>query len=173
MHGNELWAWYLLLFHSRWERLQTATCAVTTAGASGLGSKKRVDNVGMFPLGKWMPMLSKEGAIQLLKGPPVGPSRSLGKWGLLHSSATAGCLPCLLSPPIRRAILGGSTLGLSSIKITPKRINHMTNITKILLWPKGKHRTMSTKLHTTENMRPECKIDFGRNLTCTSGTRQT
>lgn len=59
--------------------------------------------------------------------------------------------------------------GLPSIKITPKRINHMTNI-KILLWPKGKHRTMSTKSHTTENTRPECKMDFGRNLMCTSGT---
>lgn len=187
MHGNKLWAWYLLLFHSRRDRLLTATCAVANAGASRLSSKKRVHNVGRFPFGKCTPMLSKQGAIQLLKDPSLGPSHSLGKQGLLPASATAGCTPCLLSLPIMVVILDGFTLniwkkknhnliflmrkkkGLSSIKITPKRINHMTNI-KILLWPKGKHRTMSTKSHTTENTRPECKMDFGRNLMCTSGT---
>lgn len=102
----------MLLFHSRRDRLLTATCAVANAGASRLSSKKRVHNVGRFPFGKCTPMLSKQGAIQLLKDPSLGPSHSLGKQGLLPASATAGCTPCLLSLPIMVVILDGSTLNI-------------------------------------------------------------
>lgn len=170
MEKKSLWTQYLLLFHSRWGRLLSTIGAITHCRCK-VGEWKTKHNLASFSLRESMPVFSKQGAMELLKGAPGDTSCLASKDSSSHLPKQAAHLACcyclealwfyprhfLRTHKVTFLMTTSRGKIVACIKVTQKRINHMTNTIKIQHWPKEKHGTISTK-RVTNNWIYEAKV---------------